>query len=416
VSKLSKSPLRVARHALAVARQALPPYAHRFSPKKFTQHQLFACLVLKTFLKTDYRGLADHLTDHSDLRAALGLAVVPHFTTPQKASRRLLRLTLARQLFRTTVRRFLGRRRTVERAALDSTGLDCGHASRYYIRRRSGAQKRWQTVAYSRYAKLEAAFDCASHLLLGVLVGRGPRVDTDRFVPLLDEALGNAGIGAALADAGYDSEANHRHAREARGVRSFIPATIGRPTAKPPSGHYRRRMKQRLNKQYGSYGQRWQAETGFSMFKRRLGSAVHARSYWAQCRELLLMAITYNLMLLSVIAGFLQSSCVPFSLPVVRAAGGLHARERRQGEGRGRPQDRQRAPEVGVLRGRVVDAAELPRGEVVDAAAVQEARGEEGARDPGGEDRADGVPPVAEADRLRRQEVPGVVSDNALSL
>ena len=55
-------------------------------------------------------------------------------------------------------------------------------------------------------------------------------------------------------------------------------------------------------------------------------------------------------------------------------------------------------------------------GEVVDAAAVEEARGEEGPRDPGGEDRPDGVPPVAEAGGLRRQEVPGVVSDNALSL
>jgi hypothetical protein len=34
------------------------------------------------------------------------------------------------------------------------------------------------------------------------------------------------------------------------------------------------------------------------MFKRRLGSEVHARRYWSQCRELLLMAITYNIMLL----------------------------------------------------------------------------------------------------------------------
>ena len=31
-------------------------------------------------------------------------------------------------------------------------------------------------------------------------------------------------------------EPNHRHAREVRGVRSFIPATAGRPTTKPPTG------------------------------------------------------------------------------------------------------------------------------------------------------------------------------------
>jgi hypothetical protein len=302
MSTLTKSPLRVVREAVAVAYRRLRLYSHKFSPKKFTQPQLFGCLVLKTFLKTDYRGLVAHLADHSDLRAALGLREVPHFTTPQKASRRLLRQRVARRLFRTTIRRFLQRRRRLKRAALDSTGLDCGHASRHYIRRRNGTAKQWQTVAYSHYAKLEAAFDCDSHLLVGVLAGRGPRPDSDRFVPLLDTTLANVRIGSALADAGYDSEANHRYARERRGVRSFIPAAAGRPTAKLPTGHYRRRMRQRLNKAYGSYGQRSQAETGFSMFKRRLGSTVNGRSYWSQCRDLLLMAITYNIML---VLGFL---------------------------------------------------------------------------------------------------------------
>jgi hypothetical protein len=297
MSTLTKSPLRVTREALAVAQRRLPCYCHKFSPKKFTQPQLFACLVLKAFLKADYRGLAAHLADHSDLRDALGLQSVPHFTTPQKASRRLLRQRAAKRLFRATIRRFHQRRRRLKRVALDSTGLDCGHASRHYIRRRHGFTKQWQRVSYSRYAKLEAAFDCDSHLMVGVLTGRGPRPDTDRFVPLLDATLENVGVDTALADAGYDSEPNHRYARECQGVRSFIPATAGRPTAKLPTGRYRRRMKQRLNKDYGSYGQRSQAECGFSMFKRRLGSTVNGRTYQSQCRDLLLMAITYNIML-----------------------------------------------------------------------------------------------------------------------
>jgi hypothetical protein len=102
----------------------------------------------------------------------------------------------------------------------------------------------------------------------------------------------------ALADAGFDSEPNHRHAREQRGVRSVIPARVGRPRARPPAGRYRRRMRQRLDKDYCRYGQRGQAEAAPSMIKRRLGSAVHGRSYWAQCRELMLLAVTYNIMLL----------------------------------------------------------------------------------------------------------------------
>jgi hypothetical protein len=54
-----------------------------------------------------------------------------------------------------------------------------------------------------------------------------------RIVPTLPR------ITTALADAGYDSEANHRYAREQRGVRSIIPAEIGRPSSKPPTGRYR---------------------------------------------------------------------------------------------------------------------------------------------------------------------------------
>jgi Transposase DDE domain len=307
VSTLSKSPVQVARVALAVGAKTLRRYAHKFSPKLYTQPQLFACLVLKTFFRTDYRGVSALLTDLPVLRRLLQLRGVPHFTTLHKASRRLLRFRRVRRLLAGTLRRRFGRRRRVRRAAFDSTGLDCGHRSFYYVRRRSATSKRWQRVAYSRYAKLELAVDTANHVVLAALPGRGPRVDTDRFVPLLDTTLEQVQVDAVLADAGYDSEPNHRYARETRGVRSFIPATIGRPTTKLPSGRYRRQMKQRLNKHYGRYGQRWQVECTNSLIKRRLTATVQARRYWAQCRELLLIVLTYNLLLLPVVSALSQS-------------------------------------------------------------------------------------------------------------
>lgn len=297
MSTLSKSPLKVARAALAVAAGALRRYAHRYSPKTFTQPQLFACLVLKTFFKTDYRGIVQLLHDLPDLVGTLGLKKVPHYTTLQKALGRLLKLPRAGRLLSETVRRFLGRRRRVCLAAFDSTGLQCGHASSYYVRRRARGKKSWQETTYRRFGKLEAAVACDSHLIIGAIPRRGPAVDTDRFVPLLENALRRVKLVTALADAGFDSEPNHRYAREQRGVRSVIPAKIGRPTAKPPTGRYRRLMKRRLHKGYCRYGQRWQVETVFSMIKRRLGSVVSGRSYWGQCRELMLLAITYNIML-----------------------------------------------------------------------------------------------------------------------
>jgi hypothetical protein len=313
VSITSKSPLNVARQALAVGTSALPLYAHRYSPKLYTQPQLFACLVLKTFCKTDYRGIAQQLREWSDLRQAVGLERVPHFTTLQKAAQRLLGQPYARRVLRDTVRRYFGRRRRSRRVAFDSSGFDCGHASRYFIRRRSRKENPWKTVAYSRYAKLELSVDCQSHFIVGVLASRGPRVDVDRFAPLLDATLKNIRPQRVVADAGYDSEPNHRYARDVHGIPSFIPATLGRPTLKLPSGRHRRRMKQRLNKTYGGYGQRWQGETALSMIKRRSATAVQGRSYWSQCRELWLLAITHNLMILYVLAGFLQSTPDPFS-------------------------------------------------------------------------------------------------------
>lgn len=44
--------------ALAVGRATLPQYAHRFAPHKFTQPQLFACLVLKVTTYTRFPKLS----------------------------------------------------------------------------------------------------------------------------------------------------------------------------------------------------------------------------------------------------------------------------------------------------------------------------------------------------------------------
>jgi hypothetical protein len=70
---MTKSPRAVAREALRIARDALPAYSSKFSRRDFTQHQLFALAALKTFFKTDYRGLVQMLRDFSELREDLGL-------------------------------------------------------------------------------------------------------------------------------------------------------------------------------------------------------------------------------------------------------------------------------------------------------------------------------------------------------
>ena len=64
--------LRFAQLALQVARQHLPPYGSKYSPKKFTQPSLWACLLVKEYLRMDYRGLEDLWASSTELRAAWG--------------------------------------------------------------------------------------------------------------------------------------------------------------------------------------------------------------------------------------------------------------------------------------------------------------------------------------------------------
>ena len=93
---MTKSPLAVTREALAVGKGALEKYSGPYSRHDFTQGQLFAILVLRQFLKTDYRGVVGFLKDCSDVRQALGLRKVPHYSTLCYAQQRLLEKGLSR--------------------------------------------------------------------------------------------------------------------------------------------------------------------------------------------------------------------------------------------------------------------------------------------------------------------------------
>ncbi|WP_145952058.1 IS5 family transposase [Paludisphaera borealis] len=294
----SKSPLRVFQVAYEAACRALPAHRHQFSPKKFTQPQLLACLVLKEFLRLDYRGLAAHLADQADLRDRIGLTVVPHFTTFQKAAQRLLASVPGRRMFDAVLDRAREDgtlKRRVPLAAVDGTGMESRHVSRYYAKRRSAGDSD-PARTYAHYPKVVFVVDCRSHMILSAVPGRGPASDLVQFGRAWTQAVRRARIDTLLADADFDAERVHRAVRS-HGVRTIIPPKRGRPTDKPPTGWWRRVMKQRFAGLKRKYGQRWQVETVNSMLKRRLGSALRARKHPTQCREIVLRAITHNVMI-----------------------------------------------------------------------------------------------------------------------
>jgi hypothetical protein len=230
----------------------------------------------------------------------------------------LLRSANVSKLLDETIGQVMGRKHKVSLAAIDSTGLESRHTSQYFISRRRRKSHITQTTQYTRYPKLGLLVDCSNHLILGYLTGQGPTTDIKDLQPTLKQTSTRVRMLCLLADAGYDSEGNHELCRDGRGILTLIPPTHGRPTTKPAKGRYRRLMQTRFNKK--RYRQRWQVETIISMIKRLQGSATKGRSYYARRRDMMLMVLTHNIMILSPTAViviqvkvFYRSDLSPFS-------------------------------------------------------------------------------------------------------
>jgi hypothetical protein len=185
-------------------------------------------------------------------------------------------------------------------AAIDATGLESRHTSPYFFKRagRRHSARLW--------TKLTVACDTGSHFFTAATVTVGPSNDSPQFRPAMQQASLVVTWDRVLADAAFDSEANHGLAREDLGARStVIPLNRRNRGRKWPQTRYRRQMVKRFRrKPRGSryqrvYGQRWQAESAFSRHKRRLDSALRGRSDESRERECYLRVLTHNLMLLA---------------------------------------------------------------------------------------------------------------------
>jgi len=150
---------------------------------------------------------------------------------------------------------------------------------------------------FRRYPKLTLVCHHHSHLILAAQPGEGPGNDAPDFLPAVRQACRHVAIDRLYADPAYDAEKHHRVCREELAVRStIIPVNPrGRPWALP-TGRYRQQMHRRFPKRL--YGRRWHVESVISQHKRRLGSALTARTGESRDRESLLRVVTHDLMIL----------------------------------------------------------------------------------------------------------------------
>jgi IS5 family transposase len=294
--------------AFALARRMLPGYASKFSRHDFTLPQLFACLVVKEHQRKSYREAEMLLRDSSHWCRDIGMKKVPDHNTLCRAFHALHLGRRASKLLDRLTQWFAIARQLGSTVAIDSSLYDTHHRSRHYeqrCRHYASQHKHTANARRSRTArrtpKLSIGVCTRCHLILSGRARTGMGSDAPDFEPLLFDAWRrHPRLRVVLADAGYDSESNHRIARHDMNVRSLIKTGAGRPGKKPPAGYYRRLMKKQLRgSQRGKkYGQRAQAETVNSMLKRNLGDALRARSPRARRDEQLLRIITHNLSLL----------------------------------------------------------------------------------------------------------------------
>jgi len=277
---------QVAELAMKLGGKHLADYGSARSRHDFMQRQLMACLILRAYLKTTYRGVLELLAVSPNLRAALGLPdKLPHYTTLQKFSARSQVLAIADAMIRTIGRAAGGPQFAKTSAAMDATGLETTTASAHFQSRAGRTRRKW--------VKVSTIVLCGSLLPLSLVLDWGPGNDKSQAGELMAKAS-KATLPAKLyADAGYDAEWVHDQCRLDWGAESVIKPARQRADG-TRSGFWRSRMSESYLARKG-YGSRWAVESFFSGLKRTMGSTLTARKPSQLLAEAAFKVLAYTL-------------------------------------------------------------------------------------------------------------------------
>ena len=203
--------------ALAVSKRVLPNHGSKFAPKTYTQPQLLACLLLKEYLRLDYRTAQEMLELSDGLRSALELSRVPDHSTLWWFARHKLKPEVLQAALEETVHRFehslqrfsdgndtdegsqpkgddgASRNECSTRVvALDSTGLFLTYSSRYFRWRakHERGQRGWLKWALALWVEPQ--------MLVAQLVRPGPSGDFSDLVALSRVGQFPAGLRSAF--------------------------------------------------------------------------------------------------------------------------------------------------------------------------------------------------------------------------
>lgn len=272
------------------ARLGVPLYSSVRSKHAFTQRQLLVLLVIRQMLARSYRDFVSWLELMTPLLRRLGLRTTPHFTTLHKFSLRLNEHTLDGLV--ATLASFVASDGVL---AVDSTGMQSGSASYYYVRTMSLRPNDAKMVdrRYRHHIKLTLAIDVGSQMVVSLLTSPGPGPDFEHLRPVLERAVDHGtAVSAVLADKGYDSESNRRFVVRELGAEAHIPLRkVGR-WASHSVGKHRRRQERVFDASL--YRRRSLAETVNASIKRTMRSSASSRGDGSLRTELALRATAHN--------------------------------------------------------------------------------------------------------------------------
>jgi hypothetical protein len=139
----------------------IPFYLHPKSKHVFSVHQHIILLVLRQYESKSYESFGEWLQVATEIVQILGLNIIPHFTTLQKAAARLsdvlLHVAIGRFISITCPGKIF--------AGVDATGFEDRHCTPYYSYRCS--------LRHS-FTKLSAGSDMTTQLVIAVVIQHHP--------------------------------------------------------------------------------------------------------------------------------------------------------------------------------------------------------------------------------------------------
>lgn len=266
-------------------------FSSKFSKRTYSNWVLIVLLALQQRMDKSYREFCDILDVCTEILNLLGIAKVPHFTTLQKAAKRLKVQFLER-----VMAGFVILTMTVYvRLGIDSTGLQPTRASAHYVKVLKKNKKSLRKV--KNHIKLTMLIDLGKQLIVSQKIRRGPANDNKDFKPVVKKGKhvldkGKKKAKSFDADKGYDSEENHRTAVEDLGAEDRIKLKNKDVPIHRTKGTYRKKAKRRINRLKRNY--RSKNETVNSVLKRVNGSMIRSIKVSMQNKEVLLKEIAYN--------------------------------------------------------------------------------------------------------------------------